>query len=549
MSFSTLRIPVWIVLGLLFAGSVSIALHVREAERLQLHFERDVDDKITALQRELALSSEVLFMLRGLYDASDFVSRDEFARIARNVLIRHNTLQALEWVPRVPEAERFKWEGAARKLFPDFQFTALAAQGALQQSVQKKDFFFPVYYLEPLAGNEAALGFDLSSDPMRNQALERARDTGDIVATRGVQLVQFGEKEKGILFLVPTFRDLPTTRDGRREKLYGYVLGVFRVSRLFDHALSRTAAIDLHLRLIDVTDADNLAESGELLYETPRVADREIHPDYYYERDLEDVAGRSWRMQAYPHKRYVSHLYSMMPFTVFGLLATVILAAALIMRISQQQSIRVQREVEARTRELNEANDKLARVSLTDALTGVANRRAFDEYVLREWRRAVREQHAFAMLLIDVDCFKEYNDFYGHQQGDVALRNVAGALQSALRRPTDMLARYGGEEFVVVLPEPEHRLKPFADFLRASVEALQIPHLMTLTNRKVVTVSIGICVTRKPDQDGFARLLRSADQALYEAKASGRNCVVNAPLDSPAGPVSGKRDGAGESTT
>jgi diguanylate cyclase (GGDEF)-like protein/PAS domain S-box-containing protein len=166
-----------------------------------------------------------------------------------------------------------------------------------------------------------------------------------------------------------------------------------------------------------------------------------------------------------------------------------------------------------------------------DALTGLANRGAFDLGLRREWRRAERHGDTLSLLMVDVDCFKLYNDTYGHPRGDDCLRAVAASLGSGSRRSGDLVARYGGEEFVVVLPATDREgASVVADRIRGRVESLDIPHERSeVTGR--VTVSVG-AASITPRAGGSAEnLLRSADQALYQAKSLGRNRIVSVDLD------------------
>jgi len=182
------------------------------------------------------------------------------------------------------------------------------------------------------------------------------------------------------------------------------------------------------------------------------------------------------------------------------------------------------------TRKLDDANRELTRLSSVDGLTGVANRRVFDATLLREWRRSARVGSTISLLVIDVDCFKQFNDAYGHQVGDECLKAVARALDGTSRRPADLVARYGGEEFAVVLPETaEDGARIVAEAMREAVESLGITHRFSSAAR-VVTVSVGVATTRpeRCDEAGFARLLKSADEALYGAKRAGRNRVLAA---------------------
>jgi diguanylate cyclase (GGDEF)-like protein len=173
--------------------------------------------------------------------------------------------------------------------------------------------------------------------------------------------------------------------------------------------------------------------------------------------------------------------------------------------------------------ELKQNRDELVRLARTDGLTGLYNRRTFDDLLQREWRRLARTGEPLAVIMMDVDHFKLYNDTYGHGGGDVCLQRVARAAVGALQRPADVVARYGGEEFVALLPETKlEGAIAVAEAIRAAVAALEIPHTASKTAAHV-TVSLGAaCTVPQPDKDP-ASLLELADQQLYAAKSEGRN--------------------------
>ncbi|MBR0647344.1 GGDEF domain-containing protein [Plastoroseomonas hellenica] len=182
---------------------------------------------------------------------------------------------------------------------------------------------------------------------------------------------------------------------------------------------------------------------------------------------------------------------------------------------------------------LAQAARKLAVLAATDGLTGLANRRQFDEALEREWRRAVRSGTPIALLLLDADNFKFYNDHYGHLEGDNVLRSIADCVRLLVRRPADTGARYGGEEFAVLLPETDAvGAAGVAERLRARVESLAIPHEGRPEGR--VTVSIGVAVARARHGDQDSVLVREADAALYAAKSTGRNRVATADGSDPS---------------
>lgn len=165
-----------------------------------------------------------------------------------------------------------------------------------------------------------------------------------------------------------------------------------------------------------------------------------------------------------------------------------------------------------------------------DGLTNVHNRRYFDERLNSEWSRAQRNNTELSLLLLDVDFFKRYNDYYGHQAGDECLRKVAGAIKSAMKRPADLVARYGGEEFVCLLPDTNQEGAIYlAEEIKQAIIALNITHVASTIIPRV-TVSAGVCVKPPTYQGSPEQLLRSADLQLYNAKENGRNCVCSASL-------------------
>ncbi|NVJ49395.1 MAG: diguanylate cyclase [Gammaproteobacteria bacterium] len=174
---------------------------------------------------------------------------------------------------------------------------------------------------------------------------------------------------------------------------------------------------------------------------------------------------------------------------------------------------------------LKHKSDMLIQLACTDELTRIANRRHFDLIFEREWLRAQRNQTRLSLLMIDVDHFKQYNDHYGHGEGDRCLKQVARALTVELHRPADLLARYGGEEFVVLLPETDFEDAEFiANQLAAAVEKLAIAHKKS-TCAPHVTISIGLASQLPGSQASRQQLLKQADRSLYKAKNSGRNQV------------------------
>ncbi len=174
--------------------------------------------------------------------------------------------------------------------------------------------------------------------------------------------------------------------------------------------------------------------------------------------------------------------------------------------------------------ELRKANKALSLVAESDGLTGIPNRRYFDQMLDQEWRRAIRNKKPLSLLMIDIDHFKLYNDNYGHLQGDHCLQSIAQQMKDSLHRPGDFLARYGGEEFAAVLPATDGKgATHIAKKLSKCIQELAIPHEYSPVST-VVTVSMGIATKSPGENDtNVDNFIDVADQALYHAKSSGRN--------------------------
>ena len=188
---------------------------------------------------------------------------------------------------------------------------------------------------------------------------------------------------------------------------------------------------------------------------------------------------------------------------------------------------RLKKQVDSRTWELEQMNEKLRLMATVDGLTGVMNRRCCDEMLDREWKRSLREKVPLAIVMVDVDYFKKHNDTYGHQAGDECLRQVAEAMEKRVHRPSDYAARYGGEEFVLLLSNTslDGAIK-VAEDIRLLIENLRLPHAASEVS-SYVTISLGV-MTLIPDAGmQISEVVRKADQALYYAKRRGRNRVMS----------------------
>ena len=180
---------------------------------------------------------------------------------------------------------------------------------------------------------------------------------------------------------------------------------------------------------------------------------------------------------------------------------------------------KMKEEVEERTRDLE-------LLSTQDPLTGIANRRIFDETIQREFYNAFRSQTSISLLLIDIDYFKRFNDNYGHQEGDACLRTITSAISSIITRTSDLFARYGGEEFVVILPNTDEAgMKTISDLIHRAIRSAAITHNSSPIN-DIVTLSIGGRTSIPTNKDELKQFINETDTALYEAKSVGRDQTI-----------------------
>ena len=192
----------------------------------------------------------------------------------------------------------------------------------------------------------------------------------------------------------------------------------------------------------------------------------------------------------------------------------------------QGELVEANHEADLANGKLQKANEELAKISMVDGLTGISNRRYFDNFLQKLWGINMRERFPISLIMIDIDRFKEYNDRYGHLAGDQCLKKVAQIIAETVRRPRDFVARYGGEEFAVLLSNvTEEGAAELAERIRVNVEKAVID---SGEERTTVTVSLGVASIVTVESLKPTDLIEAADRALYQAKRDGRNRVVRA---------------------
>jgi PAS domain S-box-containing protein len=353
--------------GVALSIILSAAMSRWEEHSIRDGFDRSAADRIAVVKEEIDTHARRLRSLLAFYASSNEVTRAEFGTFIRLSCLRLRSIQAFEWIPRVRDAERAACEDAARREgFPAFQITERTGRGQMVRAARREEYF-PVYFVEPYSGNEAALGFDLASDAVRRQALNRARDTGEMALTARIRLVQDTGNGSGVLALLPVYRNgAPADSvESRRANLAGFLLGFLRVGDLLAGVSSNLAP-----RGVDIAVYDRSAPPGEELlgFHPSRLRQCPVPllplagPDakraegMSFDRTL-DVAGRSWTVVCTAAPGFVTKGGTWQP---WGALALVLLLTGLLSTHLLVRALHIAR-VERLARQLADTNGALRR--------------------------------------------------------------------------------------------------------------------------------------------------------------------------------------------
>jgi diguanylate cyclase (GGDEF)-like protein len=463
---------------LLAAGSVVAALIVRSNE--EGHFDELQREEAHRSARQAAavaqLSVGELASAAAFFQAEGSFNRHEFEAVGNSLLSR-GALTATAYLQRVRGPERASFEAAH-----GFQIFERGPTGLPRRAANRPEYF-PVAYAVAEQGAKSPFGFDVASDPERGPYLLRARDRGKPAAT-GVMPLLIGSA--GINVYRPVYRDgapISTVAE-RRAALTGFAAGAFRVKDLAAAAIEAIPKED-EVQLLS-GGKPVVGPSGEL--DDAAVASITI-------------ADRSWQLVVRdPHRPDI-----LLPVLMAGVgVALAALFGALVLFWSR-----------------NERMQELQLLADHDSLTGLKNRRRFEEDLRTELARSRREKTQGALLLLDLDNFKPVNDTLGHPIGDRVIEEIAGVLGRRMRE-TDVLARIGGDEFAFVLPQCDAtEARTVADTITTAIRE----HVPQPEGVPRITASIGIALFGAGIDASFDSILADADAAMYAAKQAGRDGV------------------------
>ena len=433
------RTTVLVPLAVTFGLAVVLFQYSRrwEVERQETAFEQRAGAMSHSFAERLTGYLEVLHAVEGFYESSPEISRAQFHTFVGGALLRFPGIRALEWIPRVAAAERAATEMKAREAFPQFQFTEQGPNGRLVRAGERAEYF-PVLFIEPVEGNENPVGFDVGSEAMRREALDRARDTGRVTVTERVRLVLGPARPAGVLVLVPVYErgfspNKLTTVAARRAKLRGYVLGVFTFSEMVRSSLRDLNRDGLALGLWDMN-----AEVGKReLFATQPLdvpqpgAEGLSRLNGHSWTSRHEVGGRTWLLEIRSTQAFLAHSRGWQSWVVLAgsLLFTSLLGILLL--VVTGRTVSIEEIVDERTSALNRSNEQLAqevaaRVQMDQRLRQMNE--TLEQRVAERTHALKASEQAALNMMADAQAASRATS-----QAEQALRAGEGRLNFALR--------------------------------------------------------------------------------------------------------------------
>ncbi len=327
-----------------------------EEHHISDEVEKEINVRLAAFMRELDVHLQIVRDIEAFFVAAEGqIKRAAFKSFVENSMLRYESIQALEWVARVTAQERKSYEESARADGLKFDISERDPSGKMIPA-QRRDEYFPAYYVEPLRGNEVALGYDLASNQTRHDTMIHSCDSGGMLATARVTLVQAVGEDFGILVFLPVYKGKPETISERRARLRGFVVGVFIVGRIFEKAITESQNQGAGIDMVIYDDA--APEGQKLLYHHKSLSKETSLSNKTFTKAIE-VAGRKWIIVSRPTEQFVNTDRSYFPHIFFagGMLLT--LAIVLYLKVANRRTEEIEEEVKNRIEEINNKTREL----------------------------------------------------------------------------------------------------------------------------------------------------------------------------------------------
>ncbi len=503
-----------LVFGIALSATAFLAISDRERDVVRLTFERRAQSSAAAINLAMERGLESVENSGALFDSGNAISSAQFRAFGERALARNTALKAVAWTPLVTRGTRRAFEAAARKDVPGYLIRELDARFKLVPATERDEYFPILYSVDRDGPGQSPFGMDRLSVANSRGGLELSRISGKATSSGRIRITtgQF-RGEMGVSLGRPVYRSgVPLdTAEQRSRNLLGFTVSIVVVRDLIDNVLKRVASESIRVALYDESAPEGerfLAVWPDTAQEDPALTEKE--EPVLQRRENFKVGDRDWAAVMVPRPGSFDTAASWHAWAVAGTGFLFALLLAVYVESSRRHARNVHQQ------------------AITDPLTGLHNRRYLWEWLKREFLRANRKGSTIGAIMLDIDHFKRVNDTFGHEAGDLVLRELGSLLKRSVRG-TDLACRYGGEEFALVLPEISvENVQRRAEVIRVAVKNLRLEYRGKPLGPIAVSLGVGVYPFHAEDVDS---LFRKADAALYEAKRAGRDRVIVAASD------------------
>jgi diguanylate cyclase (GGDEF)-like protein len=501
-------VPSFIV-SLIITFLVCSSINAYENSRLVDRFKIITNQTTTLFQISLKEKELLQASVAQFFVSSQEVTRAEFQQFVSGLSPQNKYIQVVEWLPKIKHEQRSGYEKSQSEYYgKGFAITEVKAKGIIIPAT-KRDVYYPITFLEPEWDNEIAQGFDPSGSSIGKDVIIKAIISGESQGSQPIEILRSNGYTSAFIVYRPVYTNLSNikTLDPSEGEVLGFVNVVVRVEDFIATILGSTGTASFYLQWQDlVTGQYYFNNNNENLAPFKHIIDI-------------NVSGRDMRLIFTPTDGFIEQ--SATHIVAIAMVTSLVLASLfliLILNITARTS-RIQSEVKLRTEELEIANEKLELLSNKDVLTDLFNRRYFENALHDELERSRRYNTSFALIMFDIDNFKNINDQYGHPCGDKVIKAIADYLINT-SRSSDVLSRIGGEEFTLILPaQSAMHITSIIDRIRVDISNIKViydEHTVQFT------CSFGIALFDQNVKD-IHTLIKMADQAMYKAKSMGKN--------------------------